>query len=342
MNINLLAIDLAKNIFQLHGNDINGHCIYKKRVTRAKLPEIIANLSACTIVMESCGASNYWHRKFTAMGHTVKLIAPQYVKPFVKTNKNDMNDAEAIAEAASRPSMIFVPPKNIHQQDIQSIHRIRLRLVRTKTKLSNQMRGLLMEYGIFINQSYASLKEAIPGTLEDPNNELTTLTREFIQDVYDEFLLIEAKVKQYDLRIKSLAETDESSQKLLKIEGVGPIIATALTATMGDPLNFKNGRHFAAYLGLVPRQNSSGGKNVLLGISKRGDKYLRSMLIHGARSVVANAKNKQDPKSIWIMNKLARSNHNKTVIALANKIAKIAWAILAHDTEYDINHKLTT
>lgn len=339
-NISLLAIDIAKNIFQLHGNDRNGKCVYKKRIKRETLIPTISNIPQCTIVMESCGGSNYWHREFTKIGHTVKLISPQYVKPFVKTNKNDANDAEAIAEAASRPSMRYVDVKSVEQQDIQSLHKIRSRLVKNRTQLANQIRGLLLEYGITINKSIYNLNRDLPDILADLENDLTIITRDFISDLYEEFLYLGKKIETYNNKVKHLAKSSESCQRLLGIEGIGDLSATAILAIIGDPKNFKNGRHFAAYLGLVPRQHSSGQKTKLLGISKRGNTYLRTLLIHGARAVVANAKNKTDKKSLWIQEKLLRSGYCKTLISLANKSARTAWSILAKNTKYDINYDL--
>lgn len=339
MSIHILAIDIAKNVFQIHGNDKHGKCVLKKRISRNKLSEFIENTDRCTIVLESCGGSSFWHRKFTLMGHTVKLIAPQYVKPFVKTNKNDANDAEAIAEAAERPSMRFVGAKTIEQQDIQMIHKIRSRHIRNKTQISNQIRGLVLEYGLVINKSHRSLVEMIPAILEDPNNELTPLSRELIGDLYGEYQTLDNKVKLYDKRVKLLAESKESCKSLMEIEGIGSLTASAICATINNPRNFKNGRHFAAYLGLVPSQHSSGQKNQLLGISKRGNTYLRTLLIHGARAVIAASSGKSDIKSKWIQDKLNRSGYPKTIVALANKTARTAWAILANKTNYDVNFK---
>ncbi|MCF6777977.1 IS110 family transposase [Thiotrichales bacterium 19X7-9] len=339
MDITLLAIDIAKNVFQLHGNDVHGKCVFKKRLSRSKLAVEIANLPECTIVMEACGSASYWHRKFTAMGHVVKLISPQYVKPFVKTNKNDANDAEAIAEAASRPSMRYVKPKTLEQQDIQSLHKIRSRLVKNKTQLANQVRGLLLEYGITINQSHTALRERLPGILEDIDNDLTPLTRELVQGLYDEFIELTEKVKVYDRRVKQIVQTQESCQRLLEIEGIGELTATAIISTMGDPRYFKNGRNFAAYLGLVPKQSSSGEKSKLLSISKRGNVYLRTLLIHGARAVIAASSGKSDRKSQWIQEKIRRSGYCKTLVSLANKTARTAWSLMANGTRYDINFK---
>jgi len=340
MNITILAIDIAKNIFQLHGNDKFGKCSYKRRIKRENLLPTIANIAKCTIVMESCGGSNYWYREFTKIGHTVKLISPQYVKPFVKTNKNDANDAQAIAQAASRPSMRYVDAKSIEQQNTQSLHKIRSRLVRNKTQLTNQIRGLLLEYGITINQGYSSLSKALPVILADTDNQLTDMTKDFLTDLYDEFLSLGKKIESYNVKVKQLARSQEPCQRLLDIEGIGELSATAITTTLGEAKNFKNGRHFAAYLGLVPRQNSSGQKTKLLGISKRGNTYLRTLLIHGARSVVANSTFKKDKKSLSIQEKLRRSGYCKTLIAVANKNARVAWSLLANKTKYDVDYNL--
>lgn len=298
------------------------------------------DIAKCTIVMESCCGSNYWYREFTKIGHTVKLISPQYVKPFVKTNKNDANDAQAIAESASRPSMRYVDAKSIEQQDTQSLHKIRSRLVKNKTQLANQIRGLLLEYGIIINQGHSCLSKALPEILADTDNQLTALTKDFIAGLYDEFLYSGKKVELYNVKVKQLAKSQEPCQRLLDIEGISELSGTAITAILGDPKNFKNGRHFAAFLGLVPRQSSNGQKTKLLSISKRGNTYLRTLLIHGARSVVANSTFKEDKKSLWIQEKLRRSGYCKILIAVANKNARVAWSILANKTKYDIDYNL--
>jgi transposase len=339
MNIKLLAIDIAKNVFQLHGNDQYGKCVYKKRITRNKLSETITNLPVCTIVMESCAGSNHWHRKFVEMGHSVKLIAPQYVKPYVKTNKNDANDAEAIAEAASRPSMRYVKAKTIEQQDIQFTHKIRSRLIKNRTQLLNQIKGLLLEYGIAVSQTYYHIAEFIPSAIEDTENELSESTRDLLNDLYEEFNALNDKVKQYDLKIKVLVKNNNHCARLMEVKGIGQLSASAIVSTLSDPNHFKNGRHFAAYLGLAPKQHSSGNKSCLLGISKRGNIYLRTLLIHGARAVISNAKDKTDPYSKWIQEKLIRSGYCKTAIAIANKNAKVAWSLLANNSRYDSSYK---
>lgn len=335
-NISLLAIDIAKNIFQLHGMDKVGKVCFKKRLTRPKLLEYVANLPICTVVMEACGGSNYWARQFQRFGHKVKLISPQFVKPFVKGNKNDGNDAEAIAEAASRPQMRFVSLKTVEQQDTQSVHRIRERLISQRTSLMNQIRGLLLEYGFAIPQGQASLCRCLAEFLEETENELTPLTRTLSRELYDELQDLNKRIKGYDDKIHHLFVQNESCQRLSKIEGIGPITATAIVSDLGDPNHFKNGRHYAAYLGLVPRQFSSGNKQKLLGISKRGDSYLRKLLIHGARACLFAIGTKQDKRSCWLRGLKERCGVNRTCVALANKNARIIWSLLFHHTEYNV------
>ena len=264
MNITTLGIDIAKNVFQLHGVDSRGKSVLKKRLSRDKLVSFVANLPPCEIVMEACGGSNYWHRKFTLHGHTVKLISPQYVKPFVKLNKNDAKDAEAICEAASRPSMNFVPPKSIEQQDIQCLHRMRERLIGNRTALVNQARGLLGEYGIIVAKGIRNLRNELPMILEDAENELTRMTRHFFNDLYEELCGLDKKIKEYDTKLEVIARENSLCKRLLEVEGIGTISSTALLSVVGNAKVFKNGRQMSAWLGLTPREHSSGGKKILL------------------------------------------------------------------------------
>jgi transposase len=332
--VTLLGIDLAKNVFQLHGVDDKGKPVLIRKLTRNKLMEAMTKQPPCTVVMEACGGANYWSRKFKQMGHEVKLISPQFVKPFVKTNKNDRNDAEAIVEAASRPTMRFVSPKTVEQEDIQMVHRVRSRLIQERTALVNQIRGLLAEYGIVVPKGINKIRKALPGILEDAKNELSHSGRLIFNDLYEEIEEKDKKIKKYDMKLEVIFKTNEACQKIEKIEGIGIIAATAIVATIGDPKVFKNGRHFAAFLGLVPRQCSSGNKQRLLGISKRGDIYIRTLLIHGGRSVVRCVDNKEDPRSKWIKNIKERRGTNKAAVALANKNARIIWAVLAKNEQY--------
>lgn len=337
MNITLLGIDLAKNIFQLHGVDEKGNTMLKKRISREKLTTFIANLPICTIVMESCASANYWARKFQIFGHQVKLISPHFVKPYVRTNKNDANDAQAICEAASRPHVHFVPIKSIEQQDIQNLHRIRTRLIQSRTALVNQIRGLLAEYGVIIPKGIHHAQKQLPFILEDAANELSSLVRETLADLYEELVQFNKKIADYEKRIETIFNQHEDCQRLAGIPGIGALTATALIAAVGDAKLFKNGRHFAAWLGLVPRQHSSGNQTRLFGISKRGNKYLRFLLTHGGRSIALRCQAKSDKRSIWLVEKIKRSGMNKAVVAIANKNARIAWALLAKQEAYQSN-----
>lgn len=335
MTIHSLGIDIAKNTFQLHGVDIAGKAVLKKRLPRHKLAAYIANLPACTIVMESCGGANYWARVFQRSDHTVKLISPQFVKPFVKTNKNDANDAQAIVEAASRPSMNFVPLKQVEQQDIQSIHRIRTRIVKNRTALINEIRGLCLEYGIVVTPGAARVKSSLCTLIADSANELTPYSRESMQGLYDELVEVEARLKTLDAKIRELCRLDDNCKRLLKVPGIGELTATAIVATVPNPKEFRNGRHLSAWLGLVPKQSSSGDKQILLGISKRGDRYLRTLLIHGARAVLSHHKEAANDYSRWVANKKATLSHNKAAVALANKNARIIWSMLNTGEEFN-------
>lgn len=334
MDIKTLGIDLAKNIFQLHGVDSTGRSILRKRVPRAKLAETIINLPPCLIGLEACGSAHYWARKFQAMGHTVKLMAPQFVKPYIKSNKNDANDAEGICEAVSRPNMRFVAIKQIEQQDTQALHRIRSQLVKQRTAQSNQIRGLLAEYGIIIPKGISHISKNMPSLLENKDSKLTSVSVEFFSDLYENFTLLSKKLLTYTKKIEHAARNDEKCQRLMRIEGVGPLSATAIVAAVGNANVFKNGREMAAWLGLVPRQHSSGDRTKLLGITKRGDKYIRMLLIHGGRSVARVSRTKNDPRSAWVLDKLQRCGENKTAVAVANKNARIMWALLTSGSNY--------
>ena len=335
MTISMLGIDIAKNTFQLHGADSTGNTILKRRLPRHKLAADVANIPPCTIVMESCGGANYWARVFQRNGHRVKLISPQFVQPFVKTNKNDANDAQAIVEAANRPSMHFVPIKQVEQQDIQSIHRIRTRVVKNRTALINEIRGLCLEYGVVLAAGAARVKPSLCASIADNDNELTASSRECMQDLYDELVEVECRLKKLDTKIRQLCRQDERCKRILKVPGIGELTATAIVAAVPDPKEFRNGRHMSAWLGLVPRQSSSGDKQILLGISKRGDRYLRTLLIHGARAVLSHYKDRDNDYTRWVGRKKATLNHNKAAVALANKNARIIWSMLSSGEEFN-------
>lgn len=334
MSITTAGLDIAKSVFHLYIITKTGRLIKKKQLKRNQVLVYIAKLEPCIIVMEACGGANYWARKFISMGHEAKLIAPQYVKPFVKGNKNDYNDAEAIAEASQRSNMRFVPIKSIERQDIQNLHRQRELIKKSRTALVSQIRGLLAEYGIVINKGVAALHSCLPNILEDTNNELTVLSRELFTGLYSDLRIIDERFKKCEKRIKILNKENDVCQRLNEVLGIGPIIASATYAEGGDGKNFVNGRHFSAWLGLVPGQHSTGGKPVLLGISKRGNSYLRTLYIHGARAVLKYSSMKSDRFSLWAQALLARRGHNKACVAIANKLARIAWVIMARGEHY--------
>jgi transposase len=334
MKCTTLGIDLAKQVFQLHGVDERGHVVVQKRVSRSKLRQTIAQLPPCLIGMEACSSAQYWAREFQKLGHTVKLISPQFVKPYVKGHKNDSRDAEAICEAVSRPNMRFVPLKTVESQDIQAIHRMRSRLIKGRTALVNQIRGVLAERGIVIAQGITKLRKQLPVIVDDLTNELTPLSREVLRELYAELVALDERVSRADDLVQRVFTQSAACQKLAQVEGIGPVVATALVAAIGNAWEFTNGRHLAAWLGLVPRQHSTGGKERLLGISKRGDRYLRTLLIHGARATVHRARCKTDSRSRWIQSLERRRGKNIATVAIANKNARIAWALLTSDAEY--------
>jgi transposase len=339
--VTLLGIDIAKEIFQLHGVNESGKAVLKKKLKRAELLTFIVQLEPCLIIMEACGGSHYWAREFKKLGHEVKLISPQYVKPFVRGNKNDRNDAEAIVEAASRPRTRFVPINDEAEQDVRSVHRIRSRLVKERTALVNEIRGLLYEYGIFHAKGVIKIEKFLSEVNGDTENKLalTAMMRELCIEIYDELTQINKRIEKCDRKLEAIANTNVICQNLITIPGIGILGATILFTVLSDPAIFENGRHFAAYLGLVPRQHSSGGKDKLFGISKRGDTYIRSLLIHGGRSVVNHASKKNDGRSKWISKLYERSSYNCTAVAVANKNARVAWALAKNAIEYKADYK---
>lgn len=329
-----LGVDLSKTSFQLHGVDNHGQVVIRKKLSRSKLLPCIANLPPCVIGIEACGGAHYWCRQFTALGHSVRIIAPQFVKPYVKSNKNDAADAEAICEAIQRPSMRFVPTKSIEQQDIQSIHRVRSQAVARRTAQANQIRGLLIEYGIIIPKGISYVRKHIPLILEEIDNGLSDVFRALLSTLYDEMVHLDDRVEALELQLATIAKNHDDCQRLLTIPGVGLLSATALIAAISDVTVFKNGRELAAWLGLVPRQHSTGGKPTLLGISKRGDTYLRTLMIHGGRTVVRVADKHDDRRNRWVKELDNRRGKNISAVAVANKNARIAWAVLSKKESY--------
>ncbi len=331
--ITILGIDLAKSIFHLVGCDEKGKEVFRKVTGRSELKKIVMGLPPCLIGMEACGSASYWAREFQKMGHDVKLIPPQYVKPFVKTNKNDFNDALGICEAVVRPNMTFASIKTEQEQDIQSLHRIRRQVLQFRTAIINQIRGLLAEYGIVLGPSPKKVRMALGQHLA-PESPLSPLAKSNFILLLNQLTEIEAHLATCDERIKDMAQSHPVCQRLMRVPGIGVLTATALLASIGDPARFRNGRQFAAWLGLVPRQHSSGGKNNLLGISKRGDAYLRTLLIHGGRAVAMRAPLKEDRRSRWVQELVSRRGMNIACVAVANKNARILWTMLAKGEEY--------
>ncbi|MDO9231895.1 MAG: IS110 family transposase [Methylotenera sp.] len=337
MKITTIGIDLAKEMFQIHGVDTHGKAVLRKQLRRSEMAKFFSNLEPCLIGMEACGSAHHWARKLGEYGHTVKLMAPQFVKPYVKTNKNDMADAEAICEAVTRPNMRFVPMKNVEQQAMLSVHRARQGFVKARTAQANQMRGLLSEFGIVIPQGINAIAKRVPDILEDRENGLPGTMRNLLKRLTENLKVLDRQVDELELQIKLWHKESELSRKLETIPGIGPITASAIVATVGEAKEFQNGRQLAAWMGLVPRQHSSGGKQHLLGISKRGDTYLRTLLIHGARAVIRFAEHKAAPES-WLCKLMARRNKNVAAVALANKNARVIWALLAKGTTFRHDH----
>ncbi|HSY28973.1 MAG TPA: IS110 family transposase [Burkholderiaceae bacterium] len=334
MNIKRIGIDLAKQVFQLHGVDSHEQIVLRKRLKREQMHRFFKELPPCLIGMEACGGSHYWARVLMGYGHTVKLMACQFVKPYVKGGKNDANDAEAICEAVSRPGMRFVTIKTEEQQAMQADHRIRSRLVKVRTALGNEIRGLLAEFGIVLPAGIRQVRQAMPILLEDEEQKLPASIKSLLAELAHELRQTDDRVEQHDKRIQAAVKEDERIQRLLEIEGIGPITASALVAAVGDATQFANGRNMAAWLGLVPSQHSSGGKERLGHISKRGDTYLRTLLIHGARAALNTSAGKEDRRSRWAQALATRRNRNIATVALANKNACIAWAVLNRQEMY--------
>jgi transposase len=341
MKITTVGIDLAKNVFQIHGVNEHGTVVLKKQLKRQQMVEFFAKLPSCVIGVEACGSAHHWARKLGGLGHTVRLMSPQFVKPYVKSNKNDAADAEAICEAVGRPNMRFVPVKNLEQQAVLALHRARQGFVKARTAQANQIRGLLGEFGLVIPQGIAHIAARVPELLEDATNELPISFRSLLQRLTENLQELGRQASEIEAQIAAWHRENPLSHKLAAVPGIGALTASALVATVGDAKNFSNGRQLAAWLGLVPRQNSSGGKTVLQGISKRGDTYLRTLLIHGARSVIFRAWHNPQNKGSWLHKVIERRNANIATVALANKNARIVWALLAKNREFRADYAVT-
>jgi transposase len=332
--MHVLGIDIAKRVFHAVGMDGRGTIVYRKRVSRHDLIPCIAKLPPVLIGIEACGGAHYGARRFRAHGHEVKLMAPQFVKPYVKSNKNDSRDAEAIAEAVTRPTRRFVPIKDVDQQALQALHRVRERLIGERTARVNEVHGLLHEYGIVIPKGVAKFRQAVVGKLESEKDKRTPLSQELFWKLVDEFALLEKQLAYYQEQLEAGATTHPECQRLMTIPGIGPLTAPALVAAISDASAFKNGRQCAAWLGLGPRQHTTGGKERLLGISKRGDTYLRKLLVHGARATIRWVGRKTDRRRHWMRQRLERRGKNRTAVAVANKNARIVWALLTSHQDY--------
>ena len=333
--LSVIGLDLAKNVFQVHGINEDGDIVVRKQLKRREVLRYFARLEPCLLGMEACAGAHYWSRELSKLGHCVRLMAPAFVKPYVKSNKNDRNDTEAICEAVQRPNMRFVAAKTPEQQAILHLHHGRQLLLQQRVALNNHMRGVLLEYGISLPKGTKVLSQHLPGLLEDAENPLPMITRHLLGELKVRHDELNASIATLENQIKSWHQANPASQQLASIPGIGILTATALAATIGQVQNFANARQLAAYLGLVPRQHSSGGKEKLLGISKRGDGYVRRLLVHGARAVIRHIKRRlkagQPGGNAWVEQCLQRMHVNEVAVALANKMARTAWALLAHN-----------
>lgn len=335
MSIVRIGLDLAKQVFHVHGVNEREQPEVRKKLNRGQVLDCFARLEPCLVGMEACGSAHYWARELQKFGHEVRLMAPQFVAPYRKDQKNDGNDAEAICEAVGRPNMRFVPVKSAEQQAVLTLHRVRAQLIEERTSVGNQIRGLLSEYGIALPKSIPKLRREVPVVLEDAENGLPDLARDTIADLAERLGELEERIKGYDKRIERLADESGTASRLMQVEGIGPVTATALVATVGDARAFKNGRQFAAWLGLVPRQFSTGGKPRHGRITKRGDRYLRTLLVHGARAALCQLSRLNTAKAQWAQGVRQRRGFNKATIALAAKQARILWALMAREADYE-------
>lgn len=332
-NVTLVGIDLGKHSFHLHGQDRRGTAMFRKKVSRKQLIEFFATFHSCTVVMEACAGAHHLARRLATFGHEVKLISPQFVRPFVKSNKNDFVDAEAICEAASRPAMRFVTPKTEAQQTLSALHRVRDSLVRDRTKATNQMHGFLLEFGISLPVGHAVISR-LPAVLAE--HVLPPRLVAILERLHDHFKYLTDQIGELDKEMSRQLADDEIGQRLLTIPGIGPITASVLAAELGDGKQYGCSRDFAASVGLVPRQYSTGGRSNLLGISKRGDKNIRRLLVQCARAYMMRLERQKGRLADWVRQMLMRRHSNVVACALANKLARTAWALVSRGTNFDV------
>lgn len=339
MQIATIGIDIAKHVFQVHGVSESGEVVLQRRLRRAELLRFFGQLHPCLVGMEACGTSHHWARELQALGHRVKLMPPTYVKAYIRRNKNDVADAEAICEAVTRPTMRFVPIKSTEQQGILVTHRVRSVLVRQRTMLANALRGHMAEFGIIVRQGLKAVGE-LAGMIEDPQSSVPAIARDALRLLVIQLKEVDQRIRAVESQLMAWHRADETSQRLASIPGVGPVTASAIAATVGDADQFKSGREFAAWLGLTPRQKASGSKNVLSGISKRGDKYIRRLLISGAMAIIRYSRTTPTPERAWVNALLQRRPAKVVAAALANKTARIIWALMTRKALYQASHAL--
>lgn len=337
-NISTIGIDIGKGIFQIHGATKHGRAVIRKCVYRSDVKEFMREVPPATVGMEACSGAHYWAREFSAMGHTVKLMPPQYVKPYVKTNKNDAADAEACSEAVTRPTMRFVGIKTERQQAYAQLLCVRDRLVRQRTALANQVHGFLLEFGIPISKGVPKMVMRVTEALEKHRESIPELSHKLLRDALDELCSLNERIGGYEKMIEEVVRVNDICKRLVTVPGVGPTTALSMMAMVGDVTQFKSGRDFAAYLGLVPRQSSSASKERLGGISKRGSPFVRKLLVQGAHAVAMHASKSKHRRAEWFRGVRDRRGYCKAVVALANKNARIIWALLARGGEYQPNH----
>ncbi len=339
MKVHVLGIDLGKNVCSLVGFDEAGAVVLRRRAKRETLIALAAKLPPCIIGMEACCGAHHLGRVFANQGHDVRLMSPEYVRPYIKAQKNDDRDAEGIAEAATRPTMRFVDVKNQEQLDMQTLHRSRDRLVAERTALINQVRAVLLERGIIVPQGKRALEQRLSSLIDEGSDDASRLSPRMLTLVADaraQWLELDRRIAAFDAEFTAFVKENEDARRLATIPGVGVTIASALIAAIGNAEAFEHGRDLAAWLGLVPRQSTTGGKPKLFGITKRGNKYLRKLLIHGARSALPHVAGRDTPLGRWAKGLLARAHHNVAVVALANKLSRIAWAVLRSGNKFDV------